>query len=67
MEFFVGMADYQHVVPVHADIARRKRKNPSEMEEPHFQSNGLLYTHTHTFVYKTGKPFVLVNSLFLFL
>jgi hypothetical protein len=45
------MADYQHVVPVHADIARRKRKNPSEMEEPHFQSNGLLYTHTHTHLY----------------
>lgn len=63
MEFFVGMADYQHVVPVHADIAMRKRKNPSEMEEPHFQSNGLLYIY----IYKTGKPFVLVNSLFLFL
>ncbi|KAJ6690834.1 GENERAL TRANSCRIPTION FACTOR IIIC POLYPEPTIDE 5 [Salix koriyanagi] len=25
--YFEGMADYQHVVPVHADIARRKRKN----------------------------------------
>lgn len=37
--YFEGMADYQHVVPVHADIAMRKRKNPSEMEEPHFQKN----------------------------
>ncbi|KAJ6420407.1 hypothetical protein OIU84_027864 [Salix udensis] len=25
--YFEGMADYQHVVPVHADNARRKRKN----------------------------------------
>ncbi|KAJ6865719.1 hypothetical protein NC652_037284 [Populus alba x Populus x berolinensis] len=34
---------YQHVVPVHADIAMRKRKNPSEMEEPHFQKkHGLI-------------------------
>ncbi|KAJ6865726.1 general transcription factor 3C polypeptide 5-like isoform X2 [Populus alba x Populus x berolinensis] len=41
--YFEGMADYQHVVPVHADIAMRKRKNPSEMEEPHFQKkHGLI-------------------------
>ncbi|XP_034899768.1 uncharacterized protein [Populus alba] len=41
--YFEGMADYQHVVPVHADIAMRKRKNPSEMEEPHFQKKpGLI-------------------------
>ncbi|KAF9663088.1 hypothetical protein SADUNF_Sadunf17G0002200 [Salix dunnii] len=41
--YFEGMADYQHVVPVHAEIARRKRKNRSEMEEPHFQKKpGLM-------------------------
>lgn len=34
--FFDGMADYQHVVPVHADIARRKKRNWSELEEPLF-------------------------------
>lgn len=31
-----GMADYQHVVPVHADVARRKKRNWAEVEEPHF-------------------------------
>ncbi|CAK7351063.1 unnamed protein product [Dovyalis caffra] len=41
--YFKGMADYQHVVPVHADIGKRKRKNCSEIEEPHFQTkSGLM-------------------------
>lgn len=31
-----GMADYQHVIPVHADVARRKKRSWSEMEEPLF-------------------------------
>ncbi|KAM7279591.1 hypothetical protein ACFE04_006725 [Oxalis oulophora] len=30
---FDGMADYQHVVAVHADVARRKKRNWSEAEE----------------------------------
>ncbi|RDX74396.1 General transcription factor 3C polypeptide 5 [Mucuna pruriens] len=40
--FFDGMADYQHVIPVHADIARRKKRNWSELEELHFDKGGLL-------------------------
>ncbi|XP_027360162.1 general transcription factor 3C polypeptide 5-like isoform X2 [Abrus precatorius] len=40
--FFDGMADYQHVIPVHADIARRKKRNWSELEEPHFDKGGLM-------------------------
>ncbi|KAJ1403882.1 hypothetical protein SESBI_27006 [Sesbania bispinosa] len=40
--FFEGMADYQHVIPVHADIARRKKRNWSELEEPHFAKGGLM-------------------------
>lgn len=30
------MADYQHVVAVHADVARRKKRNWTEVEEPQF-------------------------------
>ena len=30
-----GMFDYQHVIPVHADVARRRKRNWSELEEPH--------------------------------
>lgn len=30
------MADYQHVVAVHADVARRKKRNWTEVEEPKF-------------------------------
>ncbi|KAL4631840.1 hypothetical protein ACB092_04G006600 [Castanea dentata] len=33
---FEGMVDYQHVVAVHADAARRKKRNWAEVEEPHF-------------------------------
>ncbi|XP_061346059.1 uncharacterized protein LOC133291756 isoform X2 [Gastrolobium bilobum] len=40
--FFEGMADYQHVIPVHADVARRKKRNWSELEEPHFDKGGLM-------------------------
>lgn len=29
-----GMADYQHVIPVHADIALRKKRSWIEMDEP---------------------------------
>lgn len=36
LEFYKGMVDYQHVVAVHADAARRKKRNWTEMEEPHF-------------------------------
>uniref|UniRef100_A0A2N9E158 Transcription factor IIIC subunit 5 HTH domain-containing protein n=1 Tax=Fagus sylvatica TaxID=28930 RepID=A0A2N9E158_FAGSY len=39
---FEGMADYQHVVPVHADVARRKKRNWAEVEEPHFGKGGLM-------------------------
>lgn len=30
------MADYQHVVAVHADVARRKKRNWTEVEDPQF-------------------------------
>ena len=33
---YEGMVDYQHVVAVHADVARRKKRNWAEVEEPHF-------------------------------
>ncbi|CAL5192041.1 unnamed protein product [Lathyrus oleraceus] len=33
--FFEGMADYQYVVPVHADVAKRKKRNWAEPEETH--------------------------------
>ncbi|XP_020972409.1 general transcription factor 3C polypeptide 5-like isoform X3 [Arachis ipaensis] len=39
---FNGMADYQHVVPVHADVARRKKRNWAEVEEPAFDKGGLM-------------------------
>ncbi|XP_015951552.1 uncharacterized protein LOC107476274 isoform X1 [Arachis duranensis] len=39
---FNGMADYQHVVPVHADVARRKKRNWAEVEEPDFDKGGLM-------------------------
>ncbi|XP_021626776.1 general transcription factor 3C polypeptide 5 isoform X4 [Manihot esculenta] len=39
---FDGMVDYQHVVAVHADAARRKKRNWTEMEEPHFEKAGLM-------------------------
>ncbi|PNX82449.1 general transcription factor 3C-like protein [Trifolium pratense] len=29
------MTDYQYVVPVHADVAKRKKRNLSEPEETH--------------------------------
>ncbi|XP_021889163.1 transcription factor tau subunit sfc1 isoform X2 [Carica papaya] len=32
--YFDGMADYQHVIPVHADIALRKKRSWIEMDEP---------------------------------
>lgn len=31
---YVGMVDYQHVLPVHADVARRKEKRCSEAKGP---------------------------------
>lgn len=31
-----GMAEYQHVIPVHAYDARRKKRSWSELEEMHF-------------------------------
>ncbi|KAL2348666.1 hypothetical protein Fmac_002666 [Flemingia macrophylla] len=40
--FFDGMADYQHVIPVHADVARRKKRNWSELEEQHFDKGGFI-------------------------
>ncbi|KAM3702172.1 hypothetical protein ACJW31_04G005100 [Castanea mollissima] len=39
---FCGMVDYQHVVAVHADAARRKKRNWAEVEEPHFDKGGLM-------------------------
>ncbi|PON71816.1 IIIC transcription factor [Parasponia andersonii] len=39
---FDGMADYQHVVAVHADVARRKKRNWREVEEPHSEKDGLI-------------------------
>ncbi|CAK8564535.1 unnamed protein product [Lathyrus sativus] len=33
--FFEGMVDYQYVVPVHANVAKRKKRNWSEPEETH--------------------------------
>ncbi|XP_019444865.1 PREDICTED: general transcription factor 3C polypeptide 5-like [Lupinus angustifolius] len=39
---FDGMVDYQHVIPVHADVARRKKRNWSELEEPLFDKGGLM-------------------------
>ncbi|GAY60236.1 hypothetical protein CUMW_200390 [Citrus unshiu] len=39
---FDGTADYQHVVAVHADVARRKKRNWTEVEEPQFEKGGLI-------------------------
>ncbi|KAL4313916.1 hypothetical protein AHAS_Ahas15G0032900 [Arachis hypogaea] len=39
---FNGMFDYQYVVPVHAEVAQRKKRNWSELEEPHFGEGGLM-------------------------
>ncbi|XP_015901601.2 uncharacterized protein LOC107434631 isoform X1 [Ziziphus jujuba] len=39
---FDGMVDYQHVIGVHADVSRRKKRSWMEMEEPHFKKGGLL-------------------------
>ncbi|CAK9186169.1 unnamed protein product [Ilex paraguariensis] len=38
---FNGMVDYQHVISVHADFARRKKRNWAEVE-PHFEKGGLM-------------------------
>ncbi|KAL3619231.1 hypothetical protein CASFOL_036801 [Castilleja foliolosa] len=38
---FNGMVDYQHVLPVHADVTRRKKRNWSEVE-PQLEKVGLL-------------------------
>lgn len=40
--FFEGMADYQYVVPVHADVAKRKKRNWSEPEETHLAKGGRI-------------------------
>nr|XP_048337358.1 uncharacterized protein LOC125424319 isoform X6 [Ziziphus jujuba var. spinosa]XP_048337359.1 uncharacterized protein LOC125424319 isoform X6 [Ziziphus jujuba var. spinosa]XP_048337360.1 uncharacterized protein LOC125424319 isoform X6 [Ziziphus jujuba var. spinosa] len=35
------MVDYQHVIGVHRDVSRRKKRNWMEFEEPHFSvANG---------------------------
>ncbi|XP_054800226.1 uncharacterized protein LOC129304555 isoform X2 [Prosopis cineraria] len=39
---FNGMVDYQHVIPVHANIAQRRKRNWSELEEPLFEKGGLM-------------------------
>ncbi|KAF7132871.1 hypothetical protein RHSIM_Rhsim09G0003800 [Rhododendron simsii] len=38
---FNGMVDYQHVLSVHADVARRKKRNWADME-PQFEKGGLM-------------------------
>ncbi|KAK9288664.1 hypothetical protein L1049_017125 [Liquidambar formosana] len=38
---FNGMVDYQHVLAVHADVARRKKRNWADVE-PHFEKGGLM-------------------------
>lgn len=38
---FNGMVDYQHVLPVHADVARRKKRKWAEVE-PQFEKAGLI-------------------------
>ncbi|MFS7935137.1 putative transcription factor IIIC subunit Tfc1/Sfc1 [Helianthus anomalus] len=35
------MADYQHVLAVHADVARKKKRNWAAVE-PHFEKHGLI-------------------------
>ncbi|KAK8583523.1 hypothetical protein V6N13_108876 [Hibiscus sabdariffa] len=39
---FDGMADYQHVLPVHADAARKRKRNWEETEEPSFEEGGFM-------------------------
>ncbi|XP_039063190.1 general transcription factor 3C polypeptide 5-like [Hibiscus syriacus] len=39
---FDGMADYQHVLPVHADDARKRKRNWEEAEEPSFEKGGFM-------------------------
>ncbi|XP_039045323.1 transcription factor tau subunit sfc1-like, partial [Hibiscus syriacus] len=39
---FDGMADYQHVLPVHADVARKRKRNWEEAEEPSFEKGGFM-------------------------
>ncbi|PQM42287.1 hypothetical protein Pyn_13570 [Prunus yedoensis var. nudiflora] len=39
---FDGMVDYQHVVPVHADGARKKKRNWIEIKDPHSDKGGLM-------------------------
>ncbi|KAL6221467.1 hypothetical protein ACLB2K_009218 [Fragaria x ananassa] len=39
---FDGMADYQHVIAVHADVARNRKRNRVETEEPHSDRGGLM-------------------------
>uniref|UniRef100_A0A7N0VG28 Uncharacterized protein n=1 Tax=Kalanchoe fedtschenkoi TaxID=63787 RepID=A0A7N0VG28_KALFE len=38
---FDGMADYQHVLAVHADAAQTKKRKWADME-PHFQKSGII-------------------------
>ncbi|KAL2227983.1 UNVERIFIED_CONTAM: General transcription factor 3C polypeptide 5 [Sesamum indicum] len=38
---FNGMVDYQHVLAVHADVNRRKKRNWAEVE-PQFEKGGLM-------------------------
>ncbi|EOY23640.1 Transcription factor IIIC, subunit 5, putative isoform 2 [Theobroma cacao] len=39
---FDGMADYQHVLAVHADAARKRKRNWAEAEEPPFEKGGFM-------------------------
>ncbi|XP_050376747.1 uncharacterized protein LOC126791048 isoform X1 [Argentina anserina] len=39
---FDGMADYQHVIAVHADVARKRKRNWVETEEPQSDRGGLM-------------------------
>ncbi|XP_031272616.1 general transcription factor 3C polypeptide 5-like [Pistacia vera] len=39
---FDGMADYQHVVAIHADVAWRKKRNWTEMEEQHCEKDAFI-------------------------
>ncbi|KAL6187271.1 hypothetical protein ACLB2K_043385 [Fragaria x ananassa] len=36
------MADYQHVIAVHADVARKRKRNRVKTEEPHSDRGGLM-------------------------
>ncbi|KAJ9550139.1 hypothetical protein OSB04_014184 [Centaurea solstitialis] len=39
--YFNGMVDYQHVLAVHADVVRRKKRNWADVE-PQFEKRGLI-------------------------